>query len=142
MKIPFVLGRMAFGGFFLYNGINHFRNRESLAQYAASKKIPAPDAAVTASGALLVAGGASMILGLKPKYGALAIIGFLAGVSPLIHDFWSASDETQRMNDMVNFTKNMALLASALAFMGVEEPWPVSVSKGKDLGRSIRRIAA
>lgn len=142
MKIPFVLGRMAFGGFFLYNGINHFRNREALAQYAAYKKIPVPDAAVTASGALLVAGGTSMILGLKPKYGALAIIGFLAGVSPLIHDFWRAPDENQRMNDMANFTKNMALLASALALMGVEEPWPVSLSKVRTVERALRRVAA
>jgi hypothetical protein len=28
---------------------------------------------------------------------------------------------------MVNFTKNVALLGGALALMGVEEPWPVSV---------------
>jgi hypothetical protein len=31
------------------------------------------------------------------------------------------------MNEMINFSKNMALLGSALALMGVDEPWPISV---------------
>ena len=33
----------------------------------------------------------------------------------------------QRMHEMVNFTKNMALVGGAMALMGVEEPWPASV---------------
>ena len=36
---PWVLfaGRLIFGGYFLYNGINHFLERESLVAYAKSK---------------------------------------------------------------------------------------------------------
>jgi hypothetical protein len=30
MKAPFVIGRLRFGGFFLYNGINHLRNRRQM----------------------------------------------------------------------------------------------------------------
>jgi hypothetical protein len=44
-----------------------------------------------------------------------------------MHNFWAIEDPKQRMNDMVNFSKNMALLGSALALMGVDEPWPASV---------------
>jgi len=69
----------------------------------------------------------SKLLGIKPKLGAATVIGFLAGVSPVMHDFWSAQDPNQRMNDMINFGKNLALLGGALALMGVEEPWPASV---------------
>jgi uncharacterized membrane protein YphA (DoxX/SURF4 family) len=127
MKIPFLIGRLIFGGFFIYNGIHHFQQRRNLAQYAQSKKVPVPDVAVTATGAAMIVGGASVLLGIKPKLGALAIIGFLAGVSPVMHDFWKAEDPNQRMNDMVNFGKNMALLGAALALIGVEEPWPASV---------------
>lgn len=127
MRIPFLLGRIVFGGFFLYNGINHFVQRKSLAQYAQSKKVPVAGVAVPASGVALLIGGASILLGIKPKWGALAIAGFLATVSPSIHDFWRAEDPNQRMNDMTNFAKNMALLGAALALMSVEEPWPVSV---------------
>lgn len=127
MKVPFLFGRLVFGGFFLYNGINHLKERKSLAQYAQSKNVPMAEAAVTATGVALIAGGASILLGVKPKLGAAAIAGFLAGVSPVMHNFWSVQDPNQRMNEMINFTKNLALLGSALALMGVEEPWPASV---------------
>ncbi len=127
MKIPFLIGRIVFGGFFLYNGINHFMQRKSLAQYAQAKNVPAPEGAVSATGVMQAVGGASILLGIKPKLGALAIIGFLAGVSPMMHNFWSVEDPGQRMNDMINFSKNLALLGAALALMSVEEPWPASV---------------
>lgn len=127
MKAPFLIGRAIFGGFFLYNGINHFRNREMLSQYAGAKNVPMPDLAVTASGALLTWGGASILLGVKPKLGTAAIIGFLAGVSPMMHDFWRVEDPNQRMNEMIHFSKNLAMLGAATALMAVEEPWPASV---------------
>ena len=131
MKIPFLLGRVIFGGFFLYNGINHFMQRKTLSQYAQAKKVPAPDLAVTATGIMQIIGGSSILLGIKPKLGGLAIAGFLAGVSPMMHNFWSAEDQNQRMNDMINFTKNLALLSAALALISVEEPWPASVPLGQ-----------
>ena len=127
MKAPFLLGRLVFGGYFMYSGIHHFLDRKTLSQYAASKKVPLPDVAVTATGAALVVGGTSILLGIKPKLGALAIMGFLAGVSPMMHDFWSHEEPGQRQAEMINFTKNMALLGGALALMGVVEPWPASV---------------
>jgi uncharacterized membrane protein YphA (DoxX/SURF4 family) len=131
MKIPFLIGRALFGGYFLYNGINHLKNRSSLAQYAGSKNVPKPDVAVTATGIAMLIGGTSILLGIKPKMGAAAIIGFLSGVSPIMHDFWRVEDPNQRMNDMINFTKNMALLGGATALMAVEEPWPASVPVSK-----------
>src|SRR3569833_2960503 len=73
MKIPFLLGRLAFGGFFLYSGINHFQHYKQMAQYAGSKGVPKPEAAVLGTGALLTLGGASVLLGAKPKLGTLAI---------------------------------------------------------------------
>jgi putative oxidoreductase len=118
MRAAFYLGRMIFGGFFIYNGINHFQNRASMTQYAESKNIPQADAAVLGSGGLLLFGGTSLALGVKPRLGAAAIVCFLAGVSPTMHDYWRLEDPTQRMNEQVNFSKNMAMLGAALALMG------------------------
>jgi len=147
MKAPFVIGRLLFGGFFLYNGINHLRNRKAMAPYAQSKGVPSPELAVTISAVPLIIGGTSLLLGVKPKLGALAILGFLAGVSPIMHDFWRNEDPNERMNNMVNFAKNMALAGGALALMGVDEPWEASVpvaqpSLGDKLRTIGRRIAA
>lgn len=143
MKATFLLGRILFGGFFLYNGINHFKNHNMLAQYAGAKKVPAPEAAVAMSGALLAIGGTSILLGLKPKIGAAALVAFLAGVSPSMHDFWNAADAQQRQSDMIHFMKNLALLGAALSLMGIEEPWPASLAAGQLGSASVpHRIAA
>src|SRR5579859_5005503 len=104
MKAPFLLGRILFGGFFLYNGINHLRQAKSMAPYAKSKGVPEPELAVAISAIPLIAGGASLILGVKPKFGAAAILGFLAGITPVMQDFWSKRDPNEKMSEMINFT--------------------------------------
>ena len=140
MRIPFLLGRMLFGGYFIMSGINHFKQTNQLAQYAGAKGVPKPDAAVRATGAVLIAAGASVLLGFKPKLGISAIIGFLAGVSPIMHDFWNENSE-QRMNDMINFTKNLALVGGATALIAVEEPWPASQAPQPTVRQRARRMS-
>ncbi|HKW17629.1 MAG TPA: DoxX family protein [Terriglobales bacterium] len=147
MRAPFLLGRLLFGGYFVYAGINHFKQSRELSQYAGSKKVPKPDLAVKATGTMLIVGGTSILLGIKPKLGILAVLGFLSGVSPIMHDFWNQEDQQQRMNDMINFTKNLALAGAATALMGVEEPWPASVpvlqpSRRNRIKRFLQDVAA
>jgi uncharacterized membrane protein YphA (DoxX/SURF4 family) len=147
MKAPFLIGRLLFAGFFINSGISHLQNRKSMAAYARAKGVPQPELAVTLSAVPLLIGGASVLLGVKPRLGAAALLGFLAGVSPIMHDFWRDEDPDTRMNNMIMFMKNMALAGGALALMGVDEPWEASVQVGKptlsDKVRKItRRIAA
>jgi putative oxidoreductase len=147
MKAAFLLGRLIYGGFFLYSGIHHFQKRKSMAEYAGAKGVPMPEVAVEVTGAMLVAGGASIALGVKPKLGTLAILTFLAGVSPVMHDFWSADEPSQKQEQMIHFMKNFAMLGGALALMGVEEPWPASVPLGQPsrlerVKRFARQVAA
>ena len=142
MKAPFLIGRVLFGGFFLYNGIHHLMKHKEMAPYAGSKGIPKPDAAVTLSAIPLIVGGTSLLLGVKPKLGAMAILGFLAGISPIMHDFWRNEDPNERMNNLTNFLKNTALAGGALALMGVEEPWEASVPLGQPgIGKRVRKLA-
>lgn len=117
-------GRAIFGGYFLYNGINHFMNRKMLVDYARSKDVPSPDLAVSASGLLILFGAASILTGMQPKIGAALISTFLLGVSPQMHAFWKEDNAEQRVHEMVNFTKNMALIGGALLAAGRPEPWP------------------
>jgi putative oxidoreductase len=126
-KTSLLFGRAIFGGFFLYNGINHFLNREMMTGYSASKGVPYPDAAVIGSGAMLVLGGVSMLTGVRPKLGASLIGAFLVGVTPKMHDFWNVEDAQQRMGEQINFTKNVAMLGGALIAAAMPEPWPASV---------------
>jgi putative oxidoreductase len=117
-------GRAIFGGYFLYNGLGHFLNRTMLVEYARGKGVPAPDVAVPASGLLILAGGLSILTGVQPKVGAGLITTFLLGVSPQMHAFWKEQDAERRMNEMVNFTKNMALIGGSFLAAAYPEPWP------------------
>jgi uncharacterized membrane protein YphA (DoxX/SURF4 family) len=131
MRALHVLGRTIFGGYFLYNGLNHFKHREMMSQYAAFKGVANPDAAVEVSGALLLAGGLSVLAGVKPRQGLAAIIAFLIPVSLRMHRYWEVEDPQQRLAEMVNFTKNMALVGAALTMMQIREPWPASVDSAR-----------
>jgi putative oxidoreductase len=147
MKAPFLIGRMIFGGYFLYSGIHHLQEAKSMGQYAGSKGVPMPELTVKSTGIALIVGGASILTGVAPALGAAVVGGFLAGVSPVMHNFWKVEDPAQRQNEMINFTKNLALLGAALAFMGVETPWPASIplaqpSKTKRVLKALKREIA
>jgi uncharacterized membrane protein YphA (DoxX/SURF4 family) len=131
MRALFVLGRTIFGGYFAWSGLNHFLEEKQLSQYAGAKGVAAPDAAVTGSGALILAGGLSVMAGIKPRQGLAAIVAFLIPVTMQMHRFWDVRDPQQRMNEMINFSKNMALVGAALMMMQLDEPWPASVDAAR-----------
>lgn len=112
-SVPHLLGRAIFGGYFLYNGINHFLQKDQLSGYASAKGVPSANAAVQVSGAMMILGGLSLLTGYKPKLGSAAIAAFLAGVTPAMHRFWSEENPQQRQMEMVQFLKNVALLGGA-----------------------------
>jgi hypothetical protein len=75
--------------------------------------------------------GLSVVLGAWPQWGLWLIVVFLVGVTPQIHNFWAVSDGMQRMGELTNLMKNVALLGAALALLKLAEtqPWPLSVSR-------------
>ena len=125
--ILLLIGRVLFGGLFLYNGINHFTSRAGMVGYAQFKGVPAPGAAIPASGAWLVVAGALIITGFHAGIGLLMAVIFLAVASVKMHDFWRAADANARMADFINFQKNMALLGAALMLLALPRPWPYSL---------------
>jgi putative oxidoreductase len=129
MRSLFVIGRALFGGFFIYNGLNHLRSVDQMAPYAGSKGVPAPRAAVNATGWLMLAGGTSVLAGMKPRQGLAALVAFLVPTTLQMHRFWEEQDPLKRLNETNNFSKNVALIGAALALMQVDEPWPASVDQ-------------
>lgn len=128
MTYLFLLSRVLFGGFFISNGINHFRRFEAMTQYSAYKKVPAPKLAVLGSGALILVSGLSIILGLYPNLGAWGIILFLVPTSLMMHNFWTETEPDKKMNSYINFTKNVALIGGALAYLFIATPWAISLT--------------
>jgi len=127
MQLLFLLGRLLYGGFFLLSGINHLRNVDRMAPYARSRGVPSPDLAVLGSGALIIAGGLSILLGVYPTVGVLLISLFLIPTTLLMHGFWSDKDPGARQGNLTHFKKNVALLGAAWMFLLIPQPWPWSL---------------
>ncbi len=132
MKGLVLVGRIIVGAYYLFNALNHLVFAPGqLAEYAASKGVPAPLLAVIVSGLLLLIGGLSILLGIFPRIGVLALVVFFLPVTFWMHDFWAIEDPQARMMQMVNFLKNLALMGSALIFLAIPEPWEPSLKLGK-----------
>jgi len=128
MEIAFLIGRIIVGLYYLFNGINHFSQNKTLVAYAKSHNVPLAEVAVPFTGVLLLVAGLSILTGIWPLVGVVALVVFLLPVSLMMHNFWAVADPMQRALEMVNFLKNMALLGSALMFLAIPQPWPFSVS--------------
>ena len=124
-----MLGRLIFGGFWIYEGLNHWMQFSALAVITAAHGVPAPELAVVGTGLLLVVGGVSILTGLAPKIGALLLAIFLIGVTPIMHAFWNDITPAERAADLGNFLKNVALLGATFFVAAMPEPWPVSPHK-------------
>jgi putative oxidoreductase len=127
MDILFLISRFLFGGYLLWGGLNHFRQREAMESYAKMKHVPSPHLAVQGTGALLLVAGIGIILGIYVPIAIFALVVFLVPVTLLMHDFWNITDPVQKMQETVMFAKNAALLGAALAYLFVPLPWPLSL---------------
>jgi putative oxidoreductase len=116
MDVVFLIGRILFGMLFVVSaltahlGAGGRQGRE----YARSLGAPAPDLLVPLSGVVILAGGVMIALGVWADLGALFVIGFLIGITPVMHAFWKIEDPQDQAVQSAMFFKNAALLGAAL----------------------------
>ena len=123
----FLLGRVLFGGFFVLGGINHFQNLNMMAGFVGSKGVPAAKPGVILSGLLIIVGGLLVIVGWHVRIGLACIVLFLVPVTFLMHNYWVETDMMARINQRVNFQKNIALLGAALMMLMIPRPWMAGI---------------
>jgi len=119
MQYVNILGRVIFGGYFIFSGINHFVNLKMMTGYAQSKKAPMPQVSVIISGLMLLAGGISYIFNFHLMIGSGLLVLFLLSASIMMHNYWAVQDPQQKMGEMVNFLKNFALIGALLLMLSV-----------------------
>ncbi len=127
MEIVLLVGRILFGAFFIMMGLNHFQNLAMMSGYAQSKNVPFARLAVIVTGVMLVAGGASVLLGIMPIVGLTVLILFLLSTLVTMHDFWNLKDPQQRAGEQVNFLKNVVLIGASLALMYGASGWALAL---------------
>lgn len=127
MNTLLLIGRIIFGGYFVYNGVNHFIRFGMMTQYAKMKGVPFPAIAQGTTGLMLLLGGLSIVSGIYPFVGIVLLVAFLVPVSLMMHNFWKLEDPQLRMADKSNFTRNMAFLGAILMLLAIPSPWPLSL---------------
>ena len=132
-EVVFLAGRALFSVLFLMSGYNHLTKLDMMAQYAGSQGLPAPKLAVAVSGLMLLAGGLSILLGYEVRWGALLLVVFLIATAVTMHRFWGVADPMAAQNQMIHFSKNIAMAGAALMiyyFATVYSgPWPYSLGR-------------
>ena len=132
MDVVFLIGRVLFALLFVSSGfMAHLgEGGKQGRQYARSLGAPAPDLLVPLSGVAIIGGGLMIALGLWADLGALLIIGFLLGITPIMHAFWKIDDPQMQQIQSAMFFKNTALLGAALIIFYI-------YNQGQDLDLSI-----
>jgi putative oxidoreductase len=136
MREAFLLGRLLAGGYYLWSGFNHFANLKPMTRFVDARGVPAPELAVMVSGLLLLVAGVTFLLGLYPRVGVLALVLFFVPVTLLMHPFWNERG-AERAAELASFTRNLALLGSALLFLAIPLPWPYAVNPRASVRRPL-----
>jgi putative oxidoreductase len=70
--------------------------------------------AVPLSGMIALAGGLSILLGYRARWGAWLIVLFLVPVTIIMHNFWAVTDPNAAQMQQIMFMKNLSMLGAAL----------------------------
>lgn len=119
MDVVFLIGRILLAIPFLLSVQIHLIKREQGVQYARMYNVPLAELGVPLTGVMAVLGAISVVLGLWGDLGALLIAAFLLLITPFMHAFWREEEEMQKINQLVNFQKNTAMLGGALVLFYV-----------------------
>src|SRR5919106_4153891 len=132
MEVLFLIGRILFGLLFVSSGLQAHLGEggKQGREYARSLGAPNPDLLVPLSGVVIIAGGVMIALGLWADLGALLVIGFLAGITPIMHAYWKVEDAQMQQIQAAMFFKNLALLGAALIIFYI-------YNQGQDLEASL-----
>ncbi len=125
-RIAFLIGRLMVGGMYVGAGMSNLTDLDGKVGYAASKGLVQPQLLVPLASLLLVLAGISIVTGLLPRIGMSAVVLFLLPVTIVMHNFW-ALDGMQRVSALHSFMGNLGLLGSALMFLAIPQPWPISL---------------
>jgi putative oxidoreductase len=111
MKLIVPVGRIFYSLIFINSGFFHFSS--AALDYANSQAVPMATVLVPVSGIMAIAGGLSILVGYKAKWGAWLLIAFLIPVTLLMHGFWKFNNPAEHQVQMTMFMKNTSMLGAA-----------------------------
>ena len=117
MDILLIAGRILFSAIFIRSGVQHFTRAAMMSPYASSKGVPVAPFMVRFTGAMILLGGLSVLLGAYARVGAALLALFLFPTALIMHNYWSIKDPMARAGDQAHFLKDIALGGASLMVM-------------------------
>jgi putative oxidoreductase len=111
--LSLVVGRIFLSAFILLSGVTKIVRNKMMVEYAISKKLPMPRAAIAFAALIELAGGMSVLTGFHPRIAAAFLIVYLIPTTLIFHTFWAASG-AEKQNQGVHFMKNVAIVGGLL----------------------------
>jgi putative oxidoreductase len=84
---------------------------------ASAHGVPFAMVLVPLAGVMAFAGGVSVLLGYRARFGALLLVLFLVPVTLIMHRFWGLADPQVAMLQKIMFLKNVSMIGTALMVM-------------------------
>lgn len=112
---PSRFGRLLFASGLALLALCNLTNLDGRIAYADAKGVPFAETLVPASSGLLLGGSLGIGFWKFPRLAAGSVATFLAGVTPVMHDFWAVDSES-RDEELTSFLQNLTLLGAAIAF--------------------------
>ncbi|MEU1982782.1 DoxX family membrane protein [Nocardia sp. NPDC019395] len=118
MDVVILIGRVMFVILFLSSALGHFTQTKAMAGYAQAKGVPMPEMAVRASGALMLLGSLSILLGIWADLGALLLLVMIVPTMIMMHNFWKETDPEATQAETIQFNKDLALAGALVMLFG------------------------
>jgi putative oxidoreductase len=110
------VGRLLLATLFLPSGISKAMGFAAFSASLAAKGLPYADAWAIAAVAIEVLGPIALILGVVPRWTALALIAFVIMATATTHRYWEFADAAARRAQEINFYKNVGIVAGLLFY--------------------------
>jgi putative oxidoreductase len=113
-----LLGRWLIAAIFLMSGIAKLTDTPGTVAHMTSAGIPYAETLAVVAGVAEIAGALSLILGLLTRVGAAGLILYMIPTTLIFHAFWGY-EGAERLPQMVNFMKNLAIMGGLSILVGV-----------------------
>jgi putative oxidoreductase len=108
-----MFGRVLLSIIFLLSGLGKIMDWNGTAQIMASQGLPLIPLLLAGAIVTELAGGLSVLLGWKARWGALLLFLYLIPTTLIFHDFWAFTG-TEMQTQLVNFLKNLSIMGGLL----------------------------
>lgn len=114
MGLVKMVARICMSGIFIVGGYAAFSEPGQRPKRLQNLGLPASEELVKLNGAAMIGGGITLGLGIFPRLSALGLIAALIPTTLAGHAFWLETDKQARLQQSIQFCKNLGVLGGLL----------------------------